>query len=81
VRTTCCQLLLPCRTPNNVKALLRAAQARIGLGPGEYGSAAGYLQKVLQQAQEQQLPTRGESMHAHWQAAVWLYAAVQLGYS
>jgi hypothetical protein len=53
-------LLLRCRNPNNVKALLRAAQAHIGLGSGEYSSAAGYLQQALQQAQEQQLPTRGE---------------------
>jgi predicted negative regulator of RcsB-dependent stress response len=43
-----------------VKGLLRAAQARIGLGPGEFSSAAAHLQQALQQAQEQQLPTRGE---------------------
>ncbi|KAF6251855.1 hypothetical protein COO60DRAFT_1628772 [Scenedesmus sp. NREL 46B-D3] len=59
-----CRALLQ-RTPNSAKALLRAAQARIGLGPAEYSSAAGYLQQALQQAQEQQLPARDivEEMH------------------
>ncbi|KAF6258017.1 hypothetical protein COO60DRAFT_1639501 [Scenedesmus sp. NREL 46B-D3] len=59
-----CRALLQ-RTPNSAKALLRAAQARIGLGPAEYSNAAGCLQQALQQAQEQQLPARDivEEMH------------------
>uniref|UniRef100_A0A383WL91 Uncharacterized protein n=1 Tax=Tetradesmus obliquus TaxID=3088 RepID=A0A383WL91_TETOB len=60
---TCRELLQ--RAPSSVKGLLRAGQAAMGLGPGEYGSAAEHLQQALQQAREQQLPTRDivEELH------------------
>lgn len=55
-----CLPCLPGREPSSVKGLLRAGQAAMGLGPGEYSSAAEHLQQALQQARQQQLPTRGE---------------------
>lgn len=42
-----------------MKALLRAGQAHMGLGPAEYSSAAAFLQQALEQAKQQQLPTQG----------------------
>ncbi|WIA33980.1 hypothetical protein OEZ86_007075 [Tetradesmus obliquus] len=60
---TCRELLQ--RAPSSVKGLLRAGQAAMGLGPGEYSSAAEHLQQALQQARQQQLPTRDivEELH------------------
>jgi len=40
---------------------LRAAQAHIGLGPGQYDTAVSLLQEALRKAQQQQAPTRGEA--------------------
>lgn len=56
----CGGCMLAGRSPRNVKVLLRAAQATIGLGPGEYSAAAQLLQQALEHAKEQQLPIRGE---------------------
>lgn len=48
-----------CRAPDNPKTYLRAAQARIGLGPGEYDDAASLLNQALAKAKEQNAPTKG----------------------
>eukprot|EP00775_Hariotina_reticulata_P013867 gene13867-13988_t len=59
-----CNKLLKLK-PNNAKVLLRAAQARIALGPGEYSTAAGLLGQALQAAQDQQLPTADVVQEMH----------------
>ncbi|KAF8057101.1 Ppid [Scenedesmus sp. PABB004] len=57
------ELLHKC--PTSVKGLLRAGQAAIGLGPGEYDAAGRLLGQALDAARSQGLPTRGivEEMH------------------
>jgi hypothetical protein len=50
----------PARCPGAPKAWLRAAQARIGLGPGQHEEAGRLLRTALGKAREQGAPTRGE---------------------
>lgn len=61
----CCAFASACRASDNPKTYLRMAQARIGLGPGEYDHAATLLDTALAKAQEVGAPTAGE-----WQS-VW----------
>jgi hypothetical protein len=59
-RSLCLQThCLKCRAPDNPKTYLRAAQARLGLGPGEYDGAASLLNQALAKAKEQDAPTKG----------------------
>jgi hypothetical protein len=60
----------PCslRDPCSAKGLLRAAQARIGIGASEYSTAAGLLARALAAVREQGLPTAGvcSTRTMHW---------------
>lgn len=58
--TTITPLPPACRASDNPKTYLRMAQARIGLGPGEYDHAATLLDTALAKAREVGAPTAGE---------------------
>lgn len=70
--------MFPGRSPRNVKALLRAAQATVGLGAGEYDAAAQLLQQALDNAKQQQLPTRGEQGGAQHQTGHYSTACLSM---
>lgn len=65
--TVCCPALPArvshhcCRAPDTPKTYLRMAQARIGLGPGEYDAATNLLHAAQDKAREQGASTRGGS--------------------
>lgn len=56
----CAAHLPACRASDNPKTYLRMAQARIGLGPGEYDHAATLLDTALAKAREVGARTAGE---------------------